>query len=1464
MPDELQEIRKKLRAAGVAPNVIKQIIEARQSEIGQDRRLKSLREIQHGLTDPPLLLRAAKQAIASVTSPLTIFGVKYDPRLADPETTTEKVAQSVGGVVGTVASFIPIGRLVGGATILARGGKVLLGSTGVLGRSTKYVGAISKIATKYGPKAARIADLGARNIFTFNIHGQLSLPLAASVGDRARSMTADTMTGMLFTGAGALREVGRSGKYLEPFALFGIGAGGDFGMQEMPAEDRIIHGLSLMGFHYARIGFDRAGIRSKQIMALGKLGYSTKDAIKMTNATTPTIEEGINQALKEEFKTGVPFRKKTTGQVVWAKKAEGNTVEYLDPASSELLIKPSKMPYKSFEGAYDRVAETERIPIKSLSEKEAEKQVVWVNKSGRRVRKIRETLQKGGGRKVTYVDVKTGRRGAMPEKTFNKAYREAEEFKALKFGLGEARKPAEWIPQSIVAKYGLGAAEPSEKYSTKPKAVRALVGGERVPEGIIAKYGLEAEVETIADIRKAAAQGKPLTIEDNSVYEAIYTRSISKDIDVMPSSQHRGYAKSLERAHGFDKYPKDVVAKTKVFVTGVESTTKMKRGQLKQWIGFLSAPESKQIKSHKIDQNDIYSPLFKKLSPQNKAHLETVRKSLNWMKREVLPSSKAIESLGGRAAKRASRLLEQVPRDRSMTQGRHSVAKLDLRSRGLSDKEIKYGMMGIVDPGKFGDFVPESLKNKIQADRKLADDLRDIHFRQTESHFKDMVKNKILARRYDAKGRHDEPLEDHHVPNFVHYHLTKEAAIEWGLTSGDFYRYVIKQIMEKKKIPREAAIAQLSEALRWQTGTVKGAIFVREANLDPVVAFDKNGNPIDLVKSVGRKIIKAKDANGKEVGYNVGTGQTITDANGEIVKIARAFPVYEINYDKAMAHYYNRTGQHLAIIKNFGAEPKKTISKLLIEIGEETGNKKGEVRWAEKIFDMQVMGTAYDETVQNAARGLVGISASAGLSGPFSGVKNFFLGQVQNALTFGLRNMSSSYYEVLAKEGGLKDAIRTAYRIGAAEAGSRTLAATIGKKWYAQPAEWWMKPTEIANRVSSVIIGPYFAENAWRLLKGEISPRTAGMSKSYAMRTLEKTYEFDVGKLLEREDVKFTPSEIEKIQMISHEITQGFPDPAHMPRLLGTTLGKSFTLFYRIAYRITENVWRNAMKPMVEDGDMMPMMRYVAASTLAGWGLLAMYNAVLGREANEFKDSFQQWWEYFVRAEGLAIFSNAFDEHGTAFSSYVPVVMRPLKSLTVDLGQKVMGEKTWRQWGFDAAKDNIVLYNHIHQIYRRTAQPHVDEFKDIRKKQRDFETTYLKAPKKAGQIETSDKTPYYRSIRDAFYSSASQDDKGRAYWAAVNYVAHQLVIQTAGRYSDSGAKARAKAIIKGILSDMKPLSLSKTKQKGEKYSRYHHFMRVASPKAKARVKALEKIYNKKLHEYYKAIRQTRSKYGKGY
>lgn len=1444
MPDEIQEIRKRLRAAGVAPYRIRQIIEARQREIKQPERLGKLGKLPHGLSDPPLLLRAAKQAIASATAPLSIFGVEYDPRLAEPETRTEKMFQALGGIAGTVASFIPIGRAVGGATVLAKGGQVLLGGTGALGRSAKYVSAISKISTKYGPKAARIADLGARNIFTFGAHGQLSLPLAAGVGDRARSLAADTIMGTLFTGAGALREIGRAGKYLEPFALFGIGAGGDLGMQEMPAEDRIIHGLSLMGFHYARQGLDRIGIRSKQITALNKLGYSIKDAIKMVDSTTPKIEEGINQALKEEFKTGVPFRKKTTGEVVWGKMAEdGKIVEYIDPASTELVLKPSRMPYESFSKSYERVAGVEQVPIRGPGEIEAGKRIVWVNKSGRRVRKVGRTLQKGGGFKVTYVDVKTGRRGAMPEKIFNKAYRQAEGFRALAFGL-----PAK---------------EPIERYSTKQKAARALVGGERVPESIIARYGLEAEAETMAGIREAAAQGKPFTVEDNSVYTAVYTRSISKDIDVMPSSQHRGYAKALERAHGLDKHPKDIVAKTKVFVTGVESTTKMKKGQLIQWIGFLSAPESKQIKSHKVDQADVYSPLFRRLSPQNKARLEVVNKNLNWLKREVLPSSKAVESLGGRAAKEAARLLEQMPRDRVMTQGRHSVVKLDLHRAGLSRKEYE-GVMGVIDP-KFEDFIPESLKEKIRTDKRLLSKIRDIHLSQAEPHFREMVRNKIVVRRYDAKGRHDEPLEDHHVSNFVHYHLTREAAIEWGLTSGDFYRYVIKRIMDQKRIPREAAIAQLSEALRWQTGTVKGAIFVREANLDPVVAFDKNGNPIDLVKGKGKKKTKAKLAStGEELGYNVKTGQTIVDANGETVRINRAFPVYETNYDKAMAYYYSRTGQHLAIIKNFGAKPEKTIGRLLIEIGEETGNRKGEVRWAEKIFDMQVMGTAYDETIQNAARGLVGISASMGLSGPFSGVKNFFLGQVQNALTFGLRNMSSSYYEILSTENGLKEAIRTAYRIGAAEAGSRTLAATIGKKWYAQPAEWWMKPTEIANRVSSVIIGPYFAENAWRVLRGEISPRAAGMSKAYAMRVLEKTYEFDVGKLLERDNVKFTPAEIEKIQMISHEVTQGFPDPAHMPRLLGSTLGKSFTLFYRIAYRITENVWRNAMRPMVEDGDMMPMMRYVAASTLAGWGLSAMYNAVLGREANEFKDSFQRWWEYFVRAEGLALFSNAFDEYGTAFNSYMPVVMRPLRSLTLDLGQAVMGKKTWKQWGFDAAKDNVVLYNHIHQVYRRTAQPHVDEFKDIRKKQRDFETTYLKAPKKTRRYEPDVRTPYYRSIRDSFYSSASQDDKGRAYWAAVNYVAHQLVIQTAGRYSNSGAKARAKAIVKGILSDMKPLSLSKTKQKGEKYSRYHHFMRAASPKTKARVRALEKIYNKKLHEYYKAVRMTRSKYGKGY
>ena len=86
----------------------------------------------------------------------------------------------------------------------------------------------------------------------------------------------------------------------------------------------------------------------------------------------------------------------------------------------------------------------------------------------------------------------------------------------------------------------------------------------------------------------------------------------------------------------------------------------------------------------------------------------------------------------------------------------------------------------------------------------------------------------------------------------------------------------------------------------------------------------------------------------------------------------------------------------------------------------------------------------------------------------------------------------------------------------------------------------------------------------------------------------------------------------------SHYITQGLFDATSVPRFMNKAYFKPFTLFYRIAFRVTENVYKNAYKPIIDNGNPAPMMRYVAATTAGGAGLQYLYHQAYNTEPEKF------------------------------------------------------------------------------------------------------------------------------------------------------------------------------------------------------------------------------------------------------
>ena len=75
----------------------------------------------------------------------------------------------------------------------------------------------------------------------------------------------------------------------------------------------------------------------------------------------------------------------------------------------------------------------------------------------------------------------------------------------------------------------------------------------------------------------------------------------------------------------------------------------------------------------------------------------------------------------------------------------------------------------------------------------------------------------------------------------------------------------------------------------------------------------------------------------------------------------------------------------------------------------------------------------------------------------------------------------------------------------------------------------------------------------------------------------------------------------------SQASTQGVTQLPYIPTWAAKNKWKPLTLFYRTAYRDTENTYNRALVPIVRDGNPFPMMRYIGGATVSGKRLFDYY-----------------------------------------------------------------------------------------------------------------------------------------------------------------------------------------------------------------------------------------------------------------
>ena len=1288
-------------------------------------------------------------------------------------------------------------------------------STGLLGKSGRYVNAFTKL-TAVDPRLAKMANTGFTNLLVFNAHGQAYLPpLSTSFADRLQTIQSSSVQSVMFSAASSLRVLGEFPKFMkQPYKatgmhlseagmLFGIGAGSDIlteklgitAPSDMTKTERIIHGLGLVAFHYARLGMNKAGIKSKQRDALRAVGYKDEVEInRIVNAGDKVLDKAIQKAsgkeikkLRAEEKRQVYAERTSKDEVdllkVYSKEDGQGVVVYHDLATGEVKRVFGSSPRNAlgtFKKKFKFIGKTEvETPIEVSPTKEGD-----IVKS--------DTVAPS---KLKYVPDKE----KDPEvyKSWSRL-RGSVKGQQKKIGMGD--KDFHAVMEEVI---------PGSKGSTKNMTGEQLLR---------AKHMITPERQTHSHQvvnRAPLSSFEMIPIKARKIADTYLFRGTLPVSTVLRLTKIKPAVKLAELMENFELHRQFIAG------TGVLFNHRLK----KEYGLTLKDLNIGQINPEKFGDFVVGegSAKFAKLSPkQKKAVTEDVRMLYNTLWTRMAMDGVEVKSI-------VRKNYKHVP-----------IFK-------VWDSSGKVIPNSSIDPRA----LTASGKSKLPKTSRNADMsfLRVLEGKQKYL----LLKNGKIVKVGKVEGRYE--------PNYVTLHLTRQARKLLDVDS--FTRRAInhmanndpeiKSLISAGKITKDEALVLAGEKFREYSAWVDqkgvfGQQYSRAADLPPQFAWNTKGDAIELVK------------------FNVKKGDTVKDKYGETHTVNKVVDIYERRLDKIIGAYSQQVA-HIASTYRFygrggadGTKAQGVINNIKAEHSQSFG------RWSEKMVGLQANMTEAGLLAKGFGH-TARVTANLGLSSPMSGFKNILLGNVQLYSTFGFSNMLRAWGSFLSKDMGYKAWTDITKAVGGTEIGVHEIITAP----YARYSPGLMRPTEIFNRIASVATGDFAAKTALAVLTGHKTPISAFMSKTQARHFLETTLKLkDVDGIIARESAKlkrsrksikeepgFRDYELRKIHQMSHLVTQGGPTIPFVPGWAGSAMGKPLTLFYRIAYRVTENVVQNVIKPALVHGNPLPLMRYAAGSMAAGAGLYSLYYHALGKERNRMKSASANYWMNFIKGEGLSVLSNAFDEYGGAVDAYSPVILRTLQSTYDETSYLFSGTKK----PFDAVEDwsrnNIVLFNHATRAWQTHSKSPLAEVRHVRQLRRQFEEEVFGKADKYGDVPAPTKrTPYYRSIRDVFWSDDGRD-KAHAYWAAIYYLANELEKEN---FTPKNARKEALKRIRGVISNGSPLPASWYK-KGSRYeSRYLTLQKHISKEDIARIQKIMKLYKQKERDFWNDTIKYRKDY----
>jgi len=944
---------------------------------------------------------------------------------------------------------------------------------------------------------------------------------------------------------------------------------------------------------------------------------------------------------------------------------------------------------------------------------------------------------------------------------------------------------------------------------------------------------------------------------------------------------------------------------------GKDSMKKMNSDELAKYYSLLKSDKTYAVRVNESTLSTLFG--------QEKSLLGGIKKWIN----SVLPINTKFMNLGRDLGSDELVVLGKDLGDmvafREKLKGGYSVMREQMKeiTSGLSkastkllDENLTYFIEGKTKSAR-GRFMKQLQPNLTAQEHDAMLKMVALHKQYTDDMFAMMKKAGVKEKYWDGKGYRYRDLTK--TPNFVSLTTTDEAA-EFFMKDKDAHETMINHILaHDERFIRNGEYAKLPYEKRYElaegvfetvlTGSQKHGMFGAQYSrlsdaIPPKLFLDSNGKIIQGVKNMTQQVGDSIDG----------------------TRIAKIIDIYEPNYAKSMDRYASRASNITATTKYFGHEGvykpgskdfSSNFSKRFRSIQRQV-NSPGAQKYIkeemEKDLELILHGPGYDELTGPISRTLVSWTASLGLSSPRSALKNILLGNVQLLTTHGMKPVISTWYNMVMSKSFRNQAWQKARASGAIGASDAILETTlVPKTGFRKLLTTWMQKAEELNRVVATTTGDVVATDALRVLRNQPIKMFSGMDKSTARRVLGEALELSDKQIADAvETGAFSQKALDKIYFTAHASTQGLADPVFMPRFMSKRGFKPFTLFYRIAYRVQENVYKNAFRPMIDNGEVAPMLRYVAGSTAAGYALQNLYFDAFNSNPKAFKPEMKlkdfakstidvskgeiSWDEYrnniviplermndyAVKGEMYALGSGIMDQDqasGGFFQAYTPaIVQMPFRMIgafkQIFKGGAMLLDKDANgqdvallKAGAKAVLEAVPLSNDIIKgLEANWLKKDLRHFKNMRMLQAEYRKD-IRNIESVGQFNDDvTKSLMYKQLQATLYSQKSIEEKAQSFWTTVYFLAHQHEMANPGRTSQKVSFEYGYKMTLAYIKDQKPIQLSMKPTQGRRISDHADFVSRLNNEMQEEYKQIKHVYLVNSQELFRHIAQTKNEH----